>query len=467
MFLLWGGAAVLHPLQAFAAAIVIWSWFFLGDRRWGYIFPVVIISAVVVYFFSNKGALLFQRYDEDWLRWMEAPNHNVFLKNWSVASWFGLGLDASLLLLMYRHSSGLIKRFCTAMICALALGLGASLLFADLLLLVFPTGLQLWRVQWLAHWMAMASIPVLLFKVGRGQFGRERALLLLAAIVWALPAGYVAPSPWPALLVGALFWAWPFLVTKVRPRLRKLLMVTVAASLVLGAIKFLLFVYLVFLKQRGEFAGYRLDSIILAYPLVSIAIGGAICWAWVAGGIFARGVACIFVALFLFYAISNWDSRSTWNIYVEKAAGVNPFGAMIEPGAQVYWAGELLAPWSVLHRPSYFNEGQQAGLLFSRETARQANIRSSVTRMLEFQASICDVVNAAAGNGECVPDFYTVKEICDASEGGLSYVVLSSPLEVAPLGIWKIPKVSLNEAEVIYYLYGCSALRAHAPLEGQ
>jgi hypothetical protein len=60
-------------------------------------------------------------------------------------------------------------RLARALLLATLLAFAGPFVFADLLNLSLLTGVQLWRVQWLGHWVAIASLPYLLqfeFKSG-------------------------------------------------------------------------------------------------------------------------------------------------------------------------------------------------------------------------------------------------------------------------------------------------------------
>ncbi|OBY59045.1 hypothetical protein A9513_005115 [Pseudomonas sp. AU12215] len=460
---LWLLAAVVHPLQALAVALVLWCWLCVDDRRWVWLAVPAVIVTALAYLIRGPSLFFFQQYDAQWLAWISGPNRNVFLKNWPVASWVSLGLDFLLVLLARHFVLGRVREFYTALLIALIVGFVASLVLVDWLSLVLPTGLQLWRVQWISHWGAMAAIPLVMWQVLQQAYGRERSLFLFATIIWAVPVGPMAPSPLLSLFPLALFFFWPSIAPKIRERFRIAMLAGLVIALIIGTFKYCLVVYLAFLKQGGSLNNYRLDAIILAYPLISCLVLVLIYLGVHRFGQPARYAALAAIAAFSVYSMISWDSRSTWNTYIERSAGENPFGTPIEQGAQVYWADMLLAPWSVLHRPSYFNEGQQAGLLFNRETARQASIRNSVTQILSFQSEICAVVNSAAGRDDhCAPDIQTVRDMCEAAEGKLSYIVLQNRLSEPPMGLWNIPRSYSGEAPVTYYLYGCAGLDGHA-----
>src|SRR5690606_9952927 len=104
-------------------------------------------------------------------------------------------------------------RWCGAALVGLALGLGTSLVLVDGLHLVLPAGLQLWRVSWLAHLFAIATLAALLFRdVGARNIPRVLLLVLSALLAWS-------NSHWLWLPFAFVYVAWPRLSGAMRPRL--------------------------------------------------------------------------------------------------------------------------------------------------------------------------------------------------------------------------------------------------------
>jgi hypothetical protein len=114
----------------------------------------------------------------------------------------------------YRFLPGRWRQWCLAALAGLGLGIGASLLLVDGLHLILPTGLQLWRVHWLAHWFAIATLAALLFRhVQERDAGRALILMLAAQLAWGETAFGVV---WMVLL----YMVWPRLIAPPRERLR-------------------------------------------------------------------------------------------------------------------------------------------------------------------------------------------------------------------------------------------------------
>lgn len=460
----WVAAALIHPLQALAVWLVIWVWLVLGSRYW----LLLLLPCLFIAGLSILGVeclkFVVQKYDLDWYSWIVEPNKFVFLETWPVDSWLGVGMDYFILILGLRYFGGQLRRFALSILLALTMGLLASFVLADILKLVFMTGLQLWRVQWVAHWFAMATLPFLAWHIYRDQYGSERVYLFLAMVIWGACLGKPGASLWVAVFILPAFIFWGDIVESVRPRVRKMFLVIVGIALLFGLGMFAVLTLFSFYKQEASLATYRLDSVFLSYSLVGFVLLGGAILVWKKGGQGCRATLSIGVSVLFLYSAVSWDSRSTWSRYVETWRGVsNPFGVVMENNAQVYWEDELLAPWLVLHRASYFSDEQQAGLLFSRKTAEEAHRRNLISQQLAVQAELCKAIVMISGRTEsCAPDESTVKDMCIASGGKLSYVVLQSKLTIPELGRWHVPREDHGDKAVTYYLYGCKGFEWHA-----
>ena len=457
---LWLMAALLHPLQALAVWIVIWFWLVLQNRRWLLLLIPVVLVLLLAALGVKSLAFIALKYDAEWYSWIASPNRNVFMLKWPVKSWMALLSDSFLLVLSIQYFSGRLQVFAKAVFLALICSCLASIVLADLMRLAFMTSLQLWRVQWVAHWFAMAALPLLAWSIYNREYGRERLLLLVACVVWAMPAGQISPSPWLVALVIPLFVFWGALVRKARPAFSREMIIFVALGLMLGLLLMIVTTVTAFLKQGADLGSFRLDSILLGHPLVLalLLLGGMRAWGRPSGAF--KGVLLCGLSASLIYSLYSWDSRSIWNRYVEERAGEsNPFGVQLERGAQVYWEKELLAPWLLLRRASYFSEEQQAGLLFERKTAEEAYRRKMILQRLAVQAEFCNAIGVVTGQVDsCSLDIYAVRDMCISAGHELSYIVLQTELAVPELGWWMVPKHNKEGQDITFHLYSCSGV---------
>lgn len=456
---IWLLAAAIHPLQALPALVIAWLDLVHRDRRWLHLLWVGALSLPLVGVLGIIPAdRLFASIDEQWLGWLKEPDKFLFLTLWRPADWMYALTDLFLGWLILQRAAGALQDFARAAIVATLAGFAASLLLADLLQLAMPTALQLWRAHWLLHWLAMACVPWLLI----GEYATEgrfatRWWLLLTIVVFGTPAGGIAPSPLAVLLLIPMYLAWPTLQARIGTGLRRGLKLVIPMFPVLGLAKFTQGAFGLLADAGWARQVVRPEFVFLSYSLVAGAFAAGVVVLLRRGGSYPLVVVPI-LALALWHAAGEWDRRNEWTRYIESAQyKSNLFGVEIEPTAQVYWKGELLAPWLVLQRASYFNDHQLAGQIFNRKKAEEANARRRVLRVLEFQQSICSVMNALnESEDSCSVDDEVVADVCRAASGALDYLVLDSRLSIPPLGEWAIKGGLKGDRNITYLLYRCS-----------
>jgi hypothetical protein len=455
--LLWLLSALLHPLQALPILIVWWCHSVYQDRRWLHLLwlPMLIWIAAALGFPPFQS--LTTQYDAEWLSWIREPNQHVFLTLWEFKNWANLTTDVFLVVILMFSTTGVLKAFARAVLLATLVGFASSLLLVDMLHFVLPTGLQLWRVHWILHWLAMAGIPLLLFQ--QYQQGGARSIhfwLLIGIVVMggaSLASGATTFIVW---LLIPLYLNWNWLETRIGPSVRQLMLLAIPLALGVLLIKHGFFVYAQIHKAGGLREVVRPEFVVLAYPLVAGALVSVVLILYKRSAIW-RNTLVILLVPALILAAMQWDRRSQWTRFIELAHyNPNLFGVELEPGAQVFWLGELVAPWLILHRPSYFNGNQEAGMLFNRGNAKEAVLRQKNLSVLEFQQSICDVMDSLnKGSQSCRLDTSAVTDVCKNAVGKLDYMVLNNTLDVPSLGSWKIIGGLRGDTPITYKLYRC------------
>jgi len=456
-FAVWLLAVLIHPLQALPVLLLAWVWLVRTDRRWLYLLAPAAIAIVL----SLAGLAPFDRittqFDPEWYEWVLKANQMVFASEWRSGDWCRVLIDFFMVWLVMERVSGKLRECCISLMLGTVLAFFLSLVLADIFHLVLPTGLQLWRMQWLLHWAAIASLPFLLHDLyDSGKQERLRLLVLIAiASLTAMVIDIV--SPWAILILIALFVLWPKMQNSVSPGFERLLRAGLLLTLLLTAAKHTIFSIQTFISREADWSRYHLDLAILNHQLL---IGGLIAaglWIWLKTE--RKGHAAIMVLLTVWVAFSawNWDRRNQWSLAFESADFRTPvFGMELRPGAQVLWENELLAPWLVLNRPSYFSAPQNAGLLFNRGTAKEASNRQEILHLLELQTELCNVMNGIAqSNNTCMIDEDAVREACKRSEGKLDYLVLRNKLPRGTLASWQRPLLDETKRPITYYLYQC------------
>lgn len=454
---LWLAAAALHPLQALPALFIFWSDRISHDRRWLHALwlPVLLLVAGALGLpYTDKWMT---QYDAQWFKWIREPNRHVFLFLWTAKDWSFLFADFFLATLLLFDCTGYLRRLARAVLFAAILCFLCSLLFVDVFHFVLPTGLQLWRIQWLLHWLAMASVPYLIHKsyLGCGAMG-VRVWLLVTIVILGVPFGGTGSAAVAIWILIPLYLGWPRLESQANPTIRRIVLIAIALALSIVLLRHGFLVYAKF-SQGGNLRDVmRPEFAVLTHPLVAGAVIFMIMKLYLSQARW-RSMLVILLLPALTHAAVEWDRRSTWTRYIESARNDSKlFGFELEPGAQVLWVDELVAPWLILHRPSYFNTHQTAGLLFNRDTAQEAFNRQTALKKFNFQFEICRLMNGLnQSEDSCTIDVGAVTELCSDSAGKLNYVVLDTKLQKPSAGSWKIRGGLKGDRDITYHIYPC------------
>lgn len=457
---LWLAALLIHPLQAIPLLTIAWCGAVLKDRRWLFLMIAPLFFVVMGY----MGVPFFDRlvipFDTDWYEAIREPNQHVFLTSWKFSDWTFLLVDVFVLGLACMRLPESMRRIPLAILMAMLISFLASLVVADVMHLAFLTGVQLWRVQWLGHWLAVASVPYLLgleYKSG-GLKSIPFWLLLIIAILGA-PATQTAASAWAVWIAIPLFVIWGQLESRIGKPVRDALLFSLPCALLIMMAKYGLHAHGKYVESGGDRSVLRPEILILSHPLVAAALilCGVYLYRKYSG---LRVLILVSLLILTLGSIDQWDRRNLWTRYVESAhADDQKFGFELESGAQVFWADELLAPWLILHRPSFFQNAQTAGLLFSRATAQEAVRREKIVAPLDLQINICHLINNLNKTDQaCVVDVDALRDVCQGAAGQLNYLVLTNPVAMPPVGSWSVGPVLKDGKDVTYYMYDCRDL---------
>ncbi|MBP3973605.1 hypothetical protein [Pseudoxanthomonas spadix] len=455
-------AGMLHPLQALAGAIFAWCWLVRSDRRWLWcllaLLPVCGLALLGIKPFGQ----LFQHIDNDWLELISTYSSHIFLSNWRPTDWCIALTDFYLLYSVAIRSDidWAVGRMAKSAMLAMVLGLGITLLLADTLKLVLPTGLQLWRVLWCTHWTAIASLPWLLGRAWKND-GRMSALLLGATAV----LGASLPGSEATLLATVtilLHIVWRYWGGSVRPSLRKVIAAAVMAIMVVSFLRYAMSSWMVFNMYGGVLSRVRQDVVLLSHPLLLGVV--ALCLWCVhkrAGRLGAAVLFCVGV-LAVAGSVSAWDSRSPWTRTFERYADeADVFGASIPEKAQVYWysAEKLpLGAWLTLNRASYFSIYQMSGQMFHRETSIMGIKRHLQIIPAEKAIQECEWKQTKAKPEACEVGKSELAHLC-TPYGDLAppdYFVMPIRQSRAVNGQWQVHDAASGKLQTTLYLYRCS-----------
>lgn len=444
---------LFHPLQAIGAALVVWPWLVMRDKRWVHalwlLLPALLLALANVRPFDG----LLRQADPAWLGSLQ-DSWQLFLTSWRVIDLQVLAFDVFLLACGWKGLGGPFGKWCQAGLIGLVLGFGASLLLSDMLHLVLPMGLQLWRVQWLAHWLAIAALAGMLFRdFHAANPARALLLALFAHLAWG-------GTSWSAFALAVLYVGWPRLIAGDRARLERWL------ALALGLILAVLFAgHATSELDRFALAGYRLetyplDRTLLAFPTIALGLPLLGVFLWERATRIGRFLitACLLLPL-LALGIASWDTRSPLMRAVEGASFRSDiFGVTIPEDAQVYWTPEMLTgPWLVLRRASYFSPGQLAGQMFSRETAVDGRAREARVLPLSQEIAACRSGKRPLGPGaQCRISDANMRLACaPGPTKAPDYLVLPYQQPRAALGHWSIVDPDTNQPAMTFWLYAC------------
>ena len=447
-------AGLLHPLQTLPACLAVWIWASWRDRRWlhGLWVSIPILGLAFADIEPFDGLL--RTFDLVWFSATKTSTH-LFITTWEYVDYTILIFDAVLLVIGSRVLSEQMRQWCVAGIVALCMGLGASLLLVDGMHLVLPTGLQLWRVHWLAHWLSIATlVTVLLMHLKKRDIGRAIILMLAAHLAWGgVPSGMA--------LTMMLYLVWPQLVAPPRERLQPLLTGIIGLGLLLLFAHHASSEWSGFSAAGGELATYPLDTRLLKFPAVALGLPALGLWAWDRSGRRGRGLLGAVLLLLSLVAIVRWDARLP-NARALEAGANQPavFGAQLPIKAQIMWEPEsLVGTWLILERASYYSKSQTAGQLFNRDTFLDLQARASKVRPLLAESERCQQLIAYGIS--CTVSPGTLRKVC--SEGNVAppdYLVLPFPQAEIPAGTWTPRNPEDGANGVTLRLFSCKDLLA-------
>jgi hypothetical protein len=453
-------ATLAHPLMALPAWLVVWRLLCEDDRRWNW--AALLIAPALALAAWNVGPFgaLAQRYDSQWLSIVRQADQYVFIGTWQLQDWQQVAFDLALLWLCARNPATPLGRLARVSIGATIVCLLVSLFGVDLGHNVLFTQLQLWRVTWIAHLVAMVSLAPLLTSLwARNDKGRLAvALVLLAAII-------ISSTARTAWVVGALAFASVLLSESGfeigRGFVRLGIGACAVAAIGISGVEASSYYDQIQMGTESGLMIGRASAIPAVLPALMLALALLGLWQLLrpTQASVVAGAAAGLVLLGL--GGWQWDQRSAWARYVEQHQGQpHPFQAVIPPNAQVYWADDLLANWALLGRPSFFAESQAAGALYSRETSLAVMARLKIVSPLVIQSTVCHTLVTTGQTKmtmeDCKPTDLAAADVCHLTPGGPDFIVLTSPLKARPAASWRFQPA--DSAPIDYLLYDCNKI---------
>ncbi len=459
--LLASAGAAFHPLIVLPVLVVGWILLVMRRRSWAWLgaaFAVIPVLAVAgVPPFPN----LLLAFDPRWLQIVSVVNPQVFAASYTRLDWSPLAFDVLVLALLLRFSRtpAPVAQMARATLVAAAALMVVWVVGADLLQNVLLTQLQLWRIQWPLHLLALMTLPCVLIDCwSRAGVGRWLAAALGVAciavgsnwntgwvcVVWALAAfavehfrlqvsdrvakGAALASCAAMIVISAQVTHQTLGAIHARPDIVRdtgVLMVLAGLPLVAAL--------LVLAFQRLLAAGPRMELVSATVAVLGVATG-----------------------------LQTWDQRSDWQRRAEGhlQAGSPVFDAQLPVGATVFWDDELLVPWLLGLRGEFYAQAQGSSVVFDRSQALELARRVEMLDGLDVQRTLCHKLQeisgvAGAPEASCPATVPLVTDICHAA-GHPDYLVFREPMSTPSLAQWRDRNPGDPQLGLAYHLYSCA-----------
>lgn len=444
-------AMLLHPLLALAGVGIVLV--LVGETRPRLFWLLLLIPlAFLLGVLGVPGfEVLIHRYDDVWWNAL-GPNVPAFPQFWRTIDYTKCIFDAVVLFVCGRLATGKVARFVQAALLVAVVGMLASMVGGEIFRLVLVSQAQFWRAQWFAHLLACGLFPWLIWRLrDQGPYAWIGLALLFFSIVFrAQSSAIYAPLAGGLALIRSSMPNRP--ITRA---FRTFVLVAVPLIIVAGLVNEVTIAEFLGLS-RGNESELGFFQRLFEFPLVTLTFMlGAVMLA----SSFPRVALGTAVVCFV-TSLAIWDQRNEWSTYIEdNIAHEHPFARSIPETAQVYWPGDLQAPWFILKRASYFTQAQASGVIFNRQTALEFQRRSDVVGALETESELCRKIGSLLGS--CTPGLEVLEEVCSAA-GPPDFIVLPAKLEGRYRDVWDL---NLKEGWFRgYYLYECAEINRQAKL---
>ena len=455
------GAVVFHPLIALPVLIIGWVMLIFQQRRWAWLGLLLAVPAVAGALGVGPFDVLWRRFDAGWFAAIRNPNQLVFVGGQGLLDLYPVLFDALVLGLLLRSDAVAtsLKRLVQATLVVVVVlttiwGLGADV-FGD----VFLTQIQLYRVYWPMHLLAILALPLVGVEYWtRGWVGRWCAAALATAAIAVMSnwdTGWLCIA-WAVVALGVDHWKPAVPDSTAR-------LAAVASFLAMAGIsaKVAAVTYGAVVSSPDNFKDVSALLIVLGLPFVGSLMAVALL-RLLARSRRAMAFAGVLVGAGLVFGVTMWDQRSSWQRHLEAANPAAPeaFASQMPAHAVVYWDGDLVTPWLLAGRPNYFSYSQGAGLLFNRDTAIEFARRSVAVRGLEVQRQLCATIQAltddrAVPRSDCAPTADVVADVCQKADG-LQFLVLQQRVTaLPPLAEWHDQDAPAGPSRKSFYLYSC------------
>jgi hypothetical protein len=436
-------ATLIHPIIASAGVVMLMLICLAAPRpRVATTMAVALVSAALLAAVIIETGP-FSRFDTQWLKLTAGITRYLFVTNWSLFDWVRLAIPITVLLLGWQFTAQpLLRRVCA---CAIACACGAIALnwiWCDLLQVILPTQMQLWRWVWLTSALAVLLAPVIAQDCWTSGSAVQRAALIFIGSALLLRADSGAPVALLLALASAGLARW-----HARFRYGRYILFGAAALLV-------------FALGLGIADGLPAAAI-LACALVAVWMLAE--WlqdsSWTMATLAATAVvACVAVAP---GAVQSWTRLHFTPALQARYA---QWREQVPAHAEVLWLESPVSAWYLLDRASYLSTPQMAGFVFSRPAAvkmdrRLANIKEALR--------VSGAYTGSASNPDSVKPVRTWVPVTLESLRPAGMPVICADPELGYLVTWKqlgptaAPPITPDpeRPNLHFYLYDCRDYR--------
>ncbi|MES2090104.1 MAG: hypothetical protein V4532_09025 [Pseudomonadota bacterium] len=455
-------AALFHPLMALPGLLIWWIFMVTMDRRW----LLALAGLPGLWMLANIGIKPFDglliTYDTAWWALVSSINASTLVGAWSVPDWQIVTSDVVTLSLCWAMlDAPQLRRLIGVILVAALLAMSCSYFLGDRQRNVLVLCLQMWRVMWILHVVALLLLPVFIAAVVQKNSTKGGILGLSLVLV-------VIGSNWDR---GWIFVLWLGCALAIYQTRRTLSTALLRATLVGVCLAIAGICYIVQLKAFHVLstgaeipAHYGMIDLLLTVPIVTLAWVWLIGCLWSADGTLVKGLALLAAAGLGTMAITHWDSRTPWQRFVDTSFNQpGPFAAQVHENEEVYWGGlgaDVKGAWFVMKRPSYMSIDQLSGVIFNRQSGVELGRRSELVDGFMRQAFSCSVIGRLMRDpvkiASCTPTDDLVEDLCK-KESTLKHMVFERQLSKGEVANWQahLPDGSVRT----FHLYDCSKWR--------
>jgi len=355
-------ASLIHPIIA-SAGVVMLTLICLAAPR-----PILAtIIAVALVSAAMLAAVLIQtgpfaRFDPQWLELVAGFTRYLFVSNWSLPDWVRLAIPTTVLLLGWQFGTQpLLRTVCACAIVCACSAIASTWIWCDLLQVILPTQMQLWRWVWMTSVLAVLLSPAIAKDCWTSGSALQRAALCFIGSSLLLRADSGAPAALVLAVasVGIARWHCEFKYGR---------------YVLISAFALLAIAFGLGIADGLPTAVFLACALVAVWMLAERLQDSPSAMSTLAA---AGAVACIAVAP---GAIQSWTRLHFTSALQAKYA---QWRQRVPAQAEVLWLDSPVGVWYLLDRVSYLSAPQMAGFVFSRPAAvkmdrRLANIKEAL-----------------------------------------------------------------------------------------